>query len=227
MDDPSLDQIEHELALNGLARIHRFNRTPALIWQAIRSQVVVGDAKSLSIMDFGCGDGYLLRRLYALAKVEGISLELVGCDFSSNAIGFARIAADHENVPIEFHQIDVTGVNEPPLQTDVVLCSLFLHHFTEQEAIGIFKLMNAASNQLVLIHDLRRTRLGYWLCWVGVHGFSMSKVIHTDGLLSVRAAFSIEEVRNLLGEAKIGNPHIVKNWPQRFTLTWSTVERDA
>ena len=84
MDDSSLDPIEHKKALNGLARIHRFNRMSARIWQAIRSQVVVGDAKSLSIMDLGCGDGYLLRRLYARAKAEGICLDLVGCDFSSN-----------------------------------------------------------------------------------------------------------------------------------------------
>lgn len=227
MDDPLLDPIVHKHALNGLARIHRFNRTPARIWKTIRSQVVIDDRKPLSIMDLGCGDGYLLRRLYALAKVEGLHLELVGCDFSDHAIGFARAAADREKVPIDFHQIDVTAVSELPSQTDVVLCSLFLHHFTEREAHGILKLMNAASNQLALIHDLRRTRLGYGLCWVGVHGLSLSRVVQTDGLLSVRAAFSIGEVRNLLGKAGIGNPHIVKDWPQRFTVTWPTVEREA
>ena len=221
MDNPALERVEHEQALNGLARIHRLNNTPIRIWQTIRAQLATDNTKTYSILDLGCGDGFLLRQLYSFARKDGVTLKLIGCDFSRNAIEIARRAVERSGVPIELHHVDVTEVNELPVSADVVFCSLFLHHFSEPQAIAVLKTINAAARKLVLVHDLRRTYLGYALCWVGVHAFSRSKVVHTDGLLSVRAAFSIEEIQQLLTLAGIDQAKISKHWPQRFTITWS------
>ncbi len=225
MDNPALEFVEHKQALNGLARIHRLNNTPARIWQTIRVALSTHHAKTYSVLDLGCGDGFLLRQLHSLARNDGVALKLIGCDFSHNAIEIAGRAAECSGVPIELHHVDVTEVDKLPVSADVVFCSLFLHHFSEPQAIAVLKTIHAAARKLVLVHDLRRTHLGYALCWVGVHTFSRSKVVHTDGLLSVRAAFSIEEITQLLSIAGIDQAQIFKHWPQRFTITWSPAEQ--
>ncbi len=225
MDDPTLGPSEHEQALNGLARIHRLTNMPAQVWRDIRPHVVTDQTKIVLILDVGCGDGYLLRQLHALASREGLTLELAGCDFSLSAIKIARKAAENANIPIEFYHFDVTRNNGFPIQADVVFCSLFLHHFSETEVIQIMQAMDAAAKKFVLIHDLRRTRLGYVMCWIGVHLFSRSTVVHTDGLRSVEAAFSILEIEKLLKAAEISHARIATSWLQRFNITWSKSEQ--
>ncbi len=224
MDDPSLDPGEHEQALRGLARIHRLTNVSAQLWKAIQSQVILDDTRTLSILDLGCGDGHVLRQLYRLAERTGIKTILYGCDFSANAISFAKQSASRDDIPIEFYHLDVTQATELPHRADVVFCSLFLHHFSESDATKILDKMKAAAKQLVLVHDLRRTRLGYLLCWVGVHVLSRSHVVRKDGLMSVRAAFTVPEIKRLLASAGITQAEVTTGWPQRFTASWSKSE---
>jgi 2-polyprenyl-3-methyl-5-hydroxy-6-metoxy-1,4-benzoquinol methylase len=225
MDDPELDPVQHRRALTDLARIHQFTNSVSQIWGPIRQRIIASGSRHASILDLGCGDGYMLRRLNTDAKKAGISLELFGCDFSATALETAQRLAKEANAPIEFFSFDVTSGRDLPVEADFVICSLFLHHFDEQQVVAILKVLNAAARHSVLIHDLRRTRLGYVLCWIGVHALSNSPVVRTDGLLSVRAAFTVAEIERLLEKADIKHAKITTGWPQLFTISWSKDEQ--
>ena len=170
----------------------------------------------------------MLRKFHAYAERDGFTLQLYGCDFSKKAISFAEDLAKQADAPIKFLEADVTEQSEPlPVQADFVICSLFLHHFEEAQVVEILQKLDQAAKQFVLVHDLRRTRLGYAICWVGVHALTTSHVVRTDGLLSVRAAFSVAEIQDMLRTAGIGNTNLTTGWPQRFTVTWSKQGSDA
>ena len=103
---------------------------------------------------------------------------------------------------------------------DVAMCSLFLHHLTNDEAESFLRKMAAAACQLVLVNDLRRSMTGLALAYVGTRLLSRSPVVHIDGALSVRAAFTLAEVRELAERAGLRGAIVMRQWPYRYLLTW-------
>ena len=219
MDDPTLDKREHQRALKGLARVHALTGTTSWLWKPIGELVDQRQLQQISILDVGCGDGSLLRSFYHQARKRGLNVQLIGCDFSRQALELAQVAAEREGIPIELHCVDITQ-SPLPRSADVVLCSLFLHHFTDQQVVDILdKLANQAVH-LVQVEDLLRSQLGYYLCLVGVHLLSRSPVVHTDGPLSVRAAFTLAEMQNLLDDAGLQGARVRRHWPERFIVQY-------
>lgn len=80
--------------------------------------------------------------------------------------------------------------------------------------------MSTAARRLVLIEDLLRSRLGYALCWAGVRLLTRSQVVHVDGPLSVRAAFTMQEIKGLLDQAHWSGAQLVHRWPERFVIQY-------
>ncbi|MEO8271245.1 MAG: hypothetical protein ABI557_16100, partial [Aureliella sp.] len=80
--------------------------------------------------------------------------------------------------------------------------------------------MSSAARRLVLIEDLLRSRLGFVLCWAGVRLLTRSKVVHIDGPLSVRAAFTLREIKGLLNEAGWSDAQLSQRWPERFLIQY-------
>jgi 2-polyprenyl-3-methyl-5-hydroxy-6-metoxy-1,4-benzoquinol methylase len=107
----------------------------------------------------------------------------------------------------------------PQAQYDVVMCSLFLHHLTEDDAVVLMGKMQAAARSLVLIDDLRRTRLGYCLAWLGCRLLTRCHVVHVDGPMSVEGALTVAETQKLAEHAGIRNAVFEIHWPERFIMT--------
>lgn len=225
MDDPGLGDAEHAAALQGLARVHILTGTAGRLWRPIERLYRKRKTRQLSIMDVGCGDGILLRKLARRAARRGLSLRLIGCDFSPRAIELCQRGAAADKLSIELHQVDVTSA-PLPVSADVVINSLFLHHFSEAQVKAILQQFRTHARELVVIEDLLRSRLGYGLCWAGVHLLTRSRVVHVDGLLSVRAAFSMAEIQAVLREAGMSTAKLYRHWPERFMVEWSPAGGD-
>jgi hypothetical protein len=103
---------------------------------------------------------------------------------------------------------------------DILVCTLFLHHLDEEGAVALLGRMKAAARQLVLVSDLRRSRLGYVFAWAGCRLLSRSRVFHVDGARSVAAAFTTDEARRMAGSAGLEGARVTTHWPQRWLLTW-------
>src|SRR5262249_31322313 len=107
---------------------------------------------------------------------------------------------------------------------DIVTCSLFLHHLSEDQAVRLLQRMAQVAARLVLVNDLLRSFPGYLMASVGTRLLSTSPVVHTDGPLSVEAAFRLEEVLALAGKAGLQGATVGRRWPFRFLLTWRPPE---
>jgi 2-polyprenyl-3-methyl-5-hydroxy-6-metoxy-1,4-benzoquinol methylase len=219
MDQPGLDPRAHRQALDGLGRSHWISRSAASIWPVIR-KVVPRTGRPLGILDLACGGGRVVIGLARRCAHEGVAVEACGVDLSPVALDYARARAARAGVGgVTFAALDVA--RQPlPDTFDVVLCSLFLHHLADEEAETLLRRMRDAARHLVLVSDLRRTRLGYLFAWVGCRLLSRSRMFHVDGTRSVEAAFAMSEARRLAERAGLTGAHIVARWPQRFLLTW-------
>jgi len=103
---------------------------------------------------------------------------------------------------------------------DIVYCTLFLHHFDDSSAIEVLRAMKRLARRAVLVDDLCRTSLGWWLAYLGCHLLSRSKVVHFDGPQSVRAALAPSEAMAIAAEAGMRDVAIRRHWPERFMMRW-------
>jgi hypothetical protein len=81
--------------------------------------------------------------------------------------------------------------------------------------------MAEACRKVLLVQDLRRTRLGYLFAWVGLHLLTRSDVARSDGLVSVAAALTLSEAARLAAEAGLEGATVRPCWPQRYALRWA------
>jgi 2-polyprenyl-3-methyl-5-hydroxy-6-metoxy-1,4-benzoquinol methylase len=219
MDDPALDADQHRRALTGLGRVNRFSGSTAILWPAIRAMSQQNGGRPLRILDIASGGGDVALALAAKAWRSHVPVEITGCDISPFAVEHATNLAEPFPFELRFLAEDaIHGTLDGPY--DIVMCSLFLHHLPEDDAHVLLRRMKELATHCVLVNDLRRTRFGYVLAWAGCRLLTRSPIVHTDGPLSVRAAFSVDEVRLLADESGLNGATITTHWPQRFLLDW-------
>jgi len=221
MDHPDLDVKLHHQALVGLRRINWFSGIAPHFWRILKALASNSGSQPLRVLDVASGGGDIPIRLALRAARAGVKLQFSGCDVSPTAVAAAQQAATRAGAQsLEFFQHDALR-SELPSQYHVVMCSLFLHHLSGSEAEMLLRRMAAAARHAVLVDDLLRTQVGYFLAWAGCRLLTRSPVVHMDGPLSVRAAFSWEEAQVLAVRAGLSSAVFSRHWPQRYFMHWS------
>jgi len=230
MDAEDLDPVRHVQALRALARVNRVSLVAARVWREVlhlsrgsrdRSSRGRRDRKEhrpLRILDVACGGGDVMVDLARRAQQASLPLVVQGCDLSPVALEHARREAGRRGVAAEFFARDVLADGLPG-GYDLVCSSLFHHHLSREDAVELLRGM-AEAGRRVLVQDLLRGTLGYLLAWSGLRLLSRSEVAHVDGPRSVRAAFTLPEVRAMAAEAGYVGEVIRRGWPERFILRW-------
>ena len=223
MDAPGLDPTLHVQALQALARVNRVSGVAARVWKDVlhlsRERGVRPKGRSLRLLDVACGGGDVMLDVARRARSTDVPLEVHGCDVSPVALERARGEAARLGLAANFIERDVLSEGLPG-GYDLVCSSLFHHHLSSSDAVELLRGMAAAGDS-VLVQDLLRSTVGYLLVWSGLRLLSRSKVAHVDGPLSVRAAFTLSEIRAMAVEAGLAGAVICRAWPERFILRWN------
>ena len=218
MDSPSLDHARHLGALDALARVNAVSLTTNRVWSEV-ARLARDERRTVRVLDVACGGGDVLLRLARRALRNDVSLALHGCDTSPVALERAR-SGGGDALGIRLSRLDVLS-GDLPAGYDLVCSSLFLHHLEPADAVGVLTTMAGVAERVLLVQDLRRTRLGYLLAWAGLGVLTRSDVARHDGLVSVAAALTLPEVRRLCAEAGLEGARVTRCWPQRFLLRWA------
>ncbi len=217
MDDPKLDASLHRAALRGLARINRLSFASRALYKPIHDYAnsIVSPVR---IVDIASGSADIPIAILQKANAAGIRIEFVACDVSAVALEQARLAASRAGVPLETRCLDILHDPIPPC--DIVTCSLFAHHLTEEQIRVLVGRIMAADPGLVLINDLRRCVWGGFLAAVIPRLITRSKVVHHDAVLSARAAFTPGELGIIVESAGMVRASIHRRFPARMLLEW-------
>jgi 2-polyprenyl-3-methyl-5-hydroxy-6-metoxy-1,4-benzoquinol methylase len=219
MDDPQLDEARHHDALRGLERINRWSGSARILWPPICALARVIAPQAVRVLDLATGGGDVPCALWKKAQRAGLNVHVAGCDLSDRAVAYALERARRLGASAHFFQLDALN-GEIPGDYDVLTTSLFLHHLQEDQAISLLRRMAEAARRLVLVNDLRRSFPGYLFAYVGTRLLSRSHVVHVDGPLSVRAAFTMAEARQLAERAGLAGAKVSWRVPFRFLLFW-------
>lgn len=220
MDDPALDSNRHRQALQGLARLNRASGSVGQVWKIIRQHMSEQGKNELSLLDVATGSGDIPIGLYRRARKAGLHLKIVAVDISETALVVARRRAARTGAEIDFRRCDILA-DDLAERFDVVLCSLFLHHFEDGPSVELLRILKQRARHLVVVNDLLRSRVSLALVWLGSRLLSRSKVVHFDALASVRAAFTPSEMQGLTRAAGLESARVWSYWPCRLLSVWS------
>lgn len=218
MDAPNLDPVEHTQALAGLRRINWLCNTSKHVSATILEIAKRRSLASVDILDLGCGSGDIALGVQRLVS-NRVSCQLTGWDISEVAVLNARERTKGADQP-RFEVQNALSESQSAPKFDFVYCCLFLHHFNEQESVHILKTMSQLAQVALIVDDLKRSRWGWLMATIGCRLLSRSPIVHFDGPQSVRAAYTLDEVRGLASQAGLNNCAVKLHWPERYQLIW-------
>ena len=198
MDQPDLDPGLHVQALRGLSNLNRATGIARCLYRQIR-RIAKRKPGTLRLLDVASGSGDLPVAWAVRARREGIPLEITTLDVSEFATRMQHEKADAAGVQLRSLQRDCVTEGLPS-GFDVCTNSLFLHHLTEEKAIGLVRSM-IESAEHVVICDLERSRANRLLVTLGARLVTRSPVVHVDARRSIEGAYSRNEFESLLETA--------------------------
>jgi SAM-dependent methyltransferase len=163
----------------------------------------------LEMVDLGCGGGDTLRTVARWARRKKIPVRLIGVDANEFTVSFAR---EHsKDFPeITYIQADCFSPEFLRNSFDFTLCSLFLHHFSDRELNDRLKDIKKISRKGILINDLHRHWLAFYLFRIFTFLMRSPKMAVHDGCVSIMRGFTREEWINKL----------LKLEPKSWRLNW-------
>jgi hypothetical protein len=149
----------------------------------------------LRMVDLATGSGDIPRLVVDFGRNIGAHIEVDAVDQQSATLEIARkLSAGYPE--ISFHEADILewACSEG---YDIALCSLALHHFSDDDAVKLLCRCRELSKKFVLVPDLRRgflLRAGVYLLTAVIFREPMTRF---DARLSAQRAFSFSEMRQL------------------------------
>lgn len=218
MDDFFLEGKELQEALDKIASINRLLGGNKLTLHGLKTLLKKSDAtKTITIADVGCGNGDMLRMLANYGKKNNLNLTLIGIDANAFTINYARkLSTEYPN--IEYVCVDIFSEDFNAIEYDIVLCTLTLHHFSNEEILNIMSTFNKNANIGIVINDLHRSKLAYRLFEKVCAVFKLNKMSREDGLISILRGFKKKELENFSKKLDLKNYTI--NWKWAFRYQW-------
>ena len=173
--------------------------------------------EKLIIADLGCGGGDILILVAKWARKRGIKVALKGYDANPHIIDYARKnCSDYPEITC--HTEDIFSSTFTAYKFDLVLCTLFTHHFKDDQLIKIFAQFKHQSKLGVIINDLHRHWLAFYAIKLLTQLFSKSPMVKFDAPLSVRRAFKRNDLVQIMKSADINHYTLKWMWAFRWQL---------
>ncbi len=209
MDDFSLNDRRISIALRELQTINKFLGGNSVSKKGVKYFIYDKDTE-FKILDIGGGGSdilYSLKREIDNLKIYSVDLNKYSCHYQKAEKGNNKIIC--------------ADAFKPPFREksfDLVHTSLFLHHFNEEEIVQLIKHFIVLAGRGVIINDLRRNILAYSGIKILTYLFSKSEFVKNDGPLSVKRAFSKNDLVQVLLKIGIKDYIIKRKWAFRFLL---------
>lgn len=218
MDDFSMDNDGLVTALNDIARINQLLGGNSVTLDGVQHLIKdLPKDQTITIMDFGCGSGDMLRMLSKFGAENNLKFQLIGIDANEATIRHAeKCSTDFEN--ITYLAEDMFLYDFSKYNIDIALITLTLHHFKDDEIRKIMRVILNLVRKGIVVNDLQRSKLAYRLFQMIIFIFRLEKMTANDGLISILRGFKKEDLQNYSRDLGLKKYSI--NWKWAFRYQW-------
>ena len=153
---------EYDVCLSELRFINRWIGDSFALKATLLKEIEAKDLREFSVLDVGAGSGELLREIAKFARKGNRNTKLFGLEY--NALSADSIRSESKDFS-EINSIRGNGFSIPFADNsiDYTICSLFTHHFTDENVVKLLAEMKRVSIRGVYVIDLHRHRIAYRL----------------------------------------------------------------
>ena len=174
--------------------------------------------KSFSVLDVGAGSGELLRVLAGWANHTKRRAHLVGLELNARS---ARAILEESEGFSEITSVRADALHLPFADNsfDFAICSLFTHHFKDEQIVTILYELSRVARLRLFVIDLHRHAVAYYLYTTVGQLFLHNRLIREDGALSILRGFKPTELQKLAQRAHLSNIQVERRFPFRLVLS--------
>jgi ubiquinone/menaquinone biosynthesis C-methylase UbiE len=191
LDTDSGSPGEVAIALSDLQHINQWFGGTATTQSMIERVAGKLGAKSLSLLEVAAGGGYVPKTTATNLRTSGIQLQVTLLDRAHSHLkngstnGTVAVAGDARALPFADNSFDL------------VSCCLFIHHLEPEEILQFVGEGLRVSRSAVLINDVVRNPVHLALVYLSLPLYR-SRFTHHDAPASVRRAYTVTEMRQIL-----------------------------
>jgi 2-polyprenyl-3-methyl-5-hydroxy-6-metoxy-1,4-benzoquinol methylase len=201
--------------LQDINKVNRLLGGYSITLSAVFKLLALEDKESYTILDMGCAEGTMLRKLALEARKRNIHLKLIGVDLNKQGLELATYYST-EYPEITYLEADILTADFSPYNIDVVMTTLTLHHFTDKGVVQFVNQFNSLASLGVVINDLERNPIAYYLFKAFSFFFIRTEIAKKDGLLSIRRAFKKKDLMRYAAQVKNASHQIEWKWAFRY-----------
>lgn len=209
---------EYEGCLVELRRVNEWLGDAQALRSSLLKEIERNNLKELSVLDVGAGSGELLRVTAKWAHEERRQARLVGLELN------ARSAQAIRDESQEFPEISAVRADafELPFangQFDYTLCSLFTHHFKDEDVVKLLREMSRVACRGIFVIDLYRHPIAYYFYTTVGRLFLRNRLLREDGALSILRSFKPAELEDLGRRAGLAKVCVREHANYRLVLS--------
>lgn len=218
MDDFALEGEILRDALDKIAKINQLLGGNKLTVQGINKLLsLINKDQKIKIVDVGCGNGDMLRNLADYGAKNNLKFDLIGIDANDFTVKHAeKLSEKYTN--IQYRCENIFDEKFKNLKYDIVLCTLTLHHFKDDEITNLMTIFNENAKLGVVVNDLQRSAIAYRLFQVLCFVFRLNKMSKEDGLTSILRGFKKQEL--IAFSKKLNFKKYIIQWKWAFRYQW-------
>jgi ubiquinone/menaquinone biosynthesis C-methylase UbiE len=219
MDEPGQDPAQLDLSLADLRRVNWWLGGYRTVLRHLEPMLARVRVETPTILDVATGSADIPLAVARRARARGRPVAVTATDFHSTTLDFARrhAAADPD---VRVEPADALSLPYADASFDFSLCSTALHHFDARaDAIRVLRELDRVARYGVVVNDLARSRpalAGARLLAATL--WRTHPVTAHDGPLSVRRAYTPDELRDLAAEAGLTGYRVHAHFPFRLAL---------
>jgi ubiquinone/menaquinone biosynthesis C-methylase UbiE len=205
-------------SLRDIARINNFLGGTKISCDAIFAMLKKSKTREASVLDIGTGIGDIPFHLQKRAVRRGLKLQTFALDLNARHLEIAR-----EELPAKSGVLLLRGdafrLPFADASVDVVHSSLLLHHFRAPEIRVLLREFSRVAKVGWVLNDLERHGLPLWFFRTTWPIFAPSYITRLDGVASIRRAYTLSEMRNVLRE--FDGAKVERKFPFRLCVQWT------
>ncbi|MFD2562282.1 methyltransferase domain-containing protein [Aquimarina rubra] len=216
MDNPELDSADLNVALSDIARVNKWLGGNNITIEAVLNEINKKEVtKEWVIVDLGCGDGEMLRQLADVFRRKKVNTKLIGIDINPKCIEQAKkLSSSYPE--IEFYDKDILTLTKDDFYSDIIVCTLTLHHFSDQEIKKVLTKSVELAESSVIINDIHRNKWSYYLFKLFSFFFIKGYIAKNDGLVSIKRGFKRKELLQFAKNIQLENYQLQWKWAFRY-----------
>lgn len=217
MDTGDYTPAEYERCLTELVFINRVLGDASALKKTLLRDIQTEDLPGFSVLDVGAGSGEMLRTTAKFARRQNRKTELCGLEL--NARSARAVLTESKDFPQIFAvRGDALCLPFADDSFDYAICTLFTHHFRDENIVRILTEMARVARRKIFVVDLHRHKSAYSLYQVFCALFRISDFVRGDGSLSILRAFKADELEKLATDANLANVSVERHFPFRLVL---------